>query len=104
MKASYRWLKELVPGLDASPKDLAEKLTRSGLEVEATHEYGVRLRPFQELAPAAAVVAAVSHREFLSWGAAELSKLMGERPLLVDVKGIYDQRALKAAGIRVWRL
>jgi phenylalanyl-tRNA synthetase beta chain len=40
MKASYRWLKELLPGLTASPRDLADKLTGSGLEVEAMSEYG----------------------------------------------------------------
>jgi phenylalanyl-tRNA synthetase beta chain len=41
MKASYRWLCALVPGLDASPKDLAERLTRAGIEVEAIDEHGV---------------------------------------------------------------
>ena len=40
MKASYRWLCELVPQLDASPTDLAEKLTRAGLEVEGATEFG----------------------------------------------------------------
>jgi UDP-N-acetyl-D-glucosamine/UDP-N-acetyl-D-galactosamine dehydrogenase len=29
---------------------------------------------------------------------------MGDNPVLIDVKGIYDLRAMKAAGIRVWRL
>src|SRR4051794_1298216 len=40
MKASYRWLRELVPGLDASPKDLAARLTGAGLEVEGMIEFG----------------------------------------------------------------
>ena len=40
MKASYRWLKALVPQLPASPAELAERLTRAGLEVEALAEYG----------------------------------------------------------------
>jgi phenylalanyl-tRNA synthetase beta chain len=40
MKASYRWLRELVPGLDASPRDLAARLTAAGLEVEGMTEYG----------------------------------------------------------------
>jgi phenylalanyl-tRNA synthetase beta chain len=40
MRASYNWLRELVPGLAAAPGDLAERMTRSGLEVEEVVEYG----------------------------------------------------------------
>ena len=40
MKASYRWLRELVPQLQASPKELAERLTAAGLEIEGVIEYG----------------------------------------------------------------
>jgi phenylalanyl-tRNA synthetase beta chain len=40
MKASYRWLRELVPQLTASPKELAARLTGAGLEVEGLTEYG----------------------------------------------------------------
>lgn len=40
MKASYRWLRELVPQLTASPKELAARLTSAGLEVEGIDEYG----------------------------------------------------------------
>src|SRR3954470_14391004 len=40
MKASYNWLRELVPQLDASPKDLAARLTAAGLEVEGLEEFG----------------------------------------------------------------
>jgi hypothetical protein len=29
---------------------------------------------------------------------------MGDNPVLIDVKGMYDQQAMIAAGIRVWRL
>ena len=62
------------------------------------------LWPLGELKPAAAVVAAVSHEQFRSWNTGELVRLMGAHPVLVDVKGIYDQQAMQAAGIRVWRL
>jgi len=71
---------------------------------EAIHEYGVTLCPEVELKPSAAVVAAVSHELFRAWGVAELMRLMPDNPVLVDVKGIFDQQELKAAGIRVWRL
>src|SRR5256885_12911415 len=40
MKASYRWLRELLPSLDAGPKDVAARLTAAGLEVEGLTEYG----------------------------------------------------------------
>jgi phenylalanyl-tRNA synthetase beta chain len=40
MKASYNWLRELVPQLTATPNDLAARLTAVGLEVEGIHEYG----------------------------------------------------------------
>ena len=94
--------------------DIIRELEDYGIEVqvcdphadpaEAVHEYGVTLCPVGELKPAAAVVAAVSHEQFRAWGSAELLRLMGANPVLVDVKGIYDQQAMKAAGMRVWRL
>ncbi len=71
---------------------------------EARHEYGVGLVAVDDLQPACAVVAAVAHRPFLEWGADEMLRHMGKNPVLVDVKGIYDQEAMSAAGIRVWRL
>jgi phenylalanyl-tRNA synthetase beta chain len=40
MKASIQWLRELVPQLKATPKEIAARFTAAGLEVEATHEYG----------------------------------------------------------------
>src|SRR6266496_505104 len=43
MKASYRWLRALVPGLEAAPTEIAERLTRAGLEVEGLYPYGAGL-------------------------------------------------------------
>lgn len=40
MRASFNWLKSLLPGLEASPQETAERLTRSGLEIEEIIEYG----------------------------------------------------------------
>jgi UDP-N-acetyl-D-galactosamine dehydrogenase len=71
---------------------------------EAQHEYSVKLLSLAELKPAAAVVVAVAHREYRSFTMAQLKALMGENPLLVDVKGMYDQKSVAAAGIRLWRL
>ena len=43
MKASFRWLQALLPGLETSPADLADRLTRAGLEVEAVSQFGAGL-------------------------------------------------------------
>lgn len=40
MKASFRWLCELLPTLAASPAEIAERLTSGGLEVEGTSRFG----------------------------------------------------------------
>ncbi|NVN92441.1 MAG: nucleotide sugar dehydrogenase [Desulfuromonadales bacterium] len=71
---------------------------------EAVHEYAVQLVPLEGLKPAAAVVAAVAHRQFLSLTAENLSLVMDDNPVLIDVKGMFDLRAMVVAGIRVWRL
>ncbi len=94
--------------------DIIQELRDYGVEVqvydpfasaeEAHHEYGVHLLPWEELAPAHAVVCAVAHEPFLAFGATELKKLMQENPVLIDVKGIYPAEKLRAEGIRVWRL
>src|SRR4051794_21365059 len=40
MKASYRWIRALVPQLTATPAELAVRLTAAGLEVESIQRYG----------------------------------------------------------------
>ncbi len=41
MKASYRWIRELLPTLAASPREVAHVLTSLGLEVEGQATFGV---------------------------------------------------------------
>jgi len=94
--------------------DIINELGEYGIQVqvcdpladpdEAIHEYGVRLTPIGDLKPAAAVIAAVAHRQFLEWPPEVLCRHMGDNPVLIDVKGLFDQQAMKAAGVRVWRL
>jgi phenylalanyl-tRNA synthetase beta chain len=55
MRVSYRWLCELLPGLEASATEVARLLTGGGLEVEGSSEFGAGL--------GAIVVAAVRHVE-----------------------------------------
>src|SRR5262245_3994037 len=45
MKASYRWLRALIPRLEAPPAEIADRLTHAGLEVEGMHAYGAGLEP-----------------------------------------------------------
>lgn len=71
---------------------------------EALHEYGVRLTPYDQLQPAAAVVLAVAHRQFHEMTIADLGRLMIDASVLVDVKGIFDKHEVQQAGIRLWRL
>lgn len=72
--------------------------------VDARQEYGVTLVPREGLRAASAVIAAVAHRIFREWSVSELASLMEQNPVVVDVKGMYDQSVLESAGMRVWRL
>ena len=40
MKASYNWIRELVPGLRAPAEELAARYTSAGVAVDALHRYG----------------------------------------------------------------
>ena len=71
---------------------------------EAKAEYGVELVPFEQLAPAAAVIIAVPHKEYCEMAAEKLLALTDCKPVLIDVKGILDGEAFKELGARVWRL
>jgi UDP-N-acetyl-D-galactosamine dehydrogenase len=73
-------------------------------EEEAIREYGIRLVKMDELKPADAVIAAVSHRAYREMGVERLKSLMGKNPVLIDVKAMYDPQAIRAADIRLWRL
>ena len=70
----------------------------------ALHEYGVSLVPFTELQKADAIVLAVAHHDYCTLSADALCGLMNGSPLLIDVKGIFNRDACRAAGIRNWRL
>jgi len=72
--------------------------------VEAMHEYGVTLIPFKKLRKASAVVLAVAHKEYQALSLNQITRLMGRKPVIVDVKGIVECGAAKNAGVRLWRL
>ncbi len=94
--------------------DIIHELQSYGVEVfvtdaqadpeEAMHEYGVQLVPFDDLPRADAVVAAVAHREYGAMPAEELGRKLAGGGAFIDVKAAFDASALRAAGLRVWRL
>nr|HQT26392.1 nucleotide sugar dehydrogenase [Burkholderiales bacterium] len=71
---------------------------------EAVHEYGVTLTPFSELKPASALVVAVSHSDYCKLSAENLKSLSVGKPVVIDVKGVYDKAAMLSSGINLWRL
>jgi UDP-N-acetyl-D-galactosamine dehydrogenase len=71
---------------------------------EAKHEYGVTLTPWEALPPAAAIVAAVGHREFQERPVAALLGKLQAGGVIADVKSQFDPLQLEAGGATVWRL
>ncbi len=71
---------------------------------EAKEEYDLDLVAWDKLKPAQAVIAAVSHAEYKRLSPEEMTRLCWSKPLLVDVKGVYDRPRFEAAGFKVWRL
>ena len=94
--------------------DLVRELEDYGVEVqvhdeladpaEAEREYGVGLKAWRELEPAATVVVAVAHRAYRDLSPKALAGLFDGKPILIDVKGVFDAERLQEAGMRVWRL
>ena len=73
--------------------------------VEAEHEYGISLTPWEQLPRNAdAIVAAVSHQEYRAMPLAELTAGLRKGGVFTDVKSAYDPAAIKAAGFNLWRL
>jgi UDP-N-acetyl-D-galactosamine dehydrogenase len=94
--------------------DIIRELKTYGVEVhvtdaqaeaeEALHEYGVTLEPWDKLPRADAIVAAVSHKEYAALSMEDLGKKLVKGGAFIDVKAAFDEKALTAAGYRVWRL
>jgi UDP-N-acetyl-D-galactosamine dehydrogenase len=71
---------------------------------ECEHEYGVALTDWDALPQASAIVAAVSHAEYVGMGIDGLLKKLVPGGVFVDVKSTYNATALQSAGMRPWRL
>ncbi len=71
---------------------------------EALHDYGVTLHEWDDLPKAAAMVAAVSHKQLADRPLSDYLSKLQTNATVVDVKCQFDPIALKDAGVRVWRL
>ena len=71
---------------------------------EALCEYGISLVSWEKLPPADAIVAAVSHSEYLDMPLTGLLAKLKPGGLFVDVKSAHDPAAIKAGGYQLWRL
>jgi UDP-N-acetyl-D-glucosamine/UDP-N-acetyl-D-galactosamine dehydrogenase len=72
---------------------------------EVRHEYGLQLSVIDAAHPVDALVVAVGHSEYRQAQLADLRVLCrGDKPVLSDVKSLYDRHAAAAAGFTVFRL
>ncbi len=107
--------KEDVPDVrNTKVVDVIEELESFGVKVfvhdpiaskeEALHEYGVELTDWADIPKTDAVIAAVNHTAYSQMALADLTSKCTDGAIFVDVKGAFDQRALEALGLKVWRL
>ena len=72
---------------------------------EARHEYGIDLTQWDQLPKnVSAVVAAVSHREYLQMPLKHILALLKPAGVFTDIKSAFDPMAIEQAGHTVWRL
>lgn len=72
---------------------------------EVFHEYGIRLGTIDEAHPVDALIVAVGHNEFRREHPSELRAFCrGDKPVLGDLKALFDRHAATAAGFTVFRL
>ncbi len=95
--------------------DLVRELESWGVKVvvtdpwadaaEVAHEYGIQLGTIDASHPVDALIVAVGHNEFRRENVADLrSFCKGDRPVLGDLKALFDRHAANAAGFTVFRL
>ncbi|PKO28413.1 MAG: Vi polysaccharide biosynthesis protein VipA/TviB [Betaproteobacteria bacterium HGW-Betaproteobacteria-5] len=95
--------------------DLVRELENWGVKVvvddpwanpeEVMHEYGIQLGQIDPDHPVDSLIVAVGHNEFRREDVRELKSLCrGEKPVLGDLKSLYDRHATAAAGFTVFRL
>jgi UDP-N-acetyl-D-galactosamine dehydrogenase len=71
---------------------------------ETLHEYGIKLRKWDELPAADALILAVAHESFLKLPTSAFLEKIVRQGCLVQVKPALDSDAFRREGVRVWRL
>ena len=71
---------------------------------EALHEFGIELTAWDDLPPAAAIVAAVAHKGFKERPLSDFVGKLQKGGVLADVKSMFNESELVAHGVTVWRL
>lgn len=95
--------------------DLIKELSNWGANVvvadpyadaaEVKHEYGIEMNTMDDLAAVDALVVAVGHKAYRSMGLAQLKKMLkSDKPVLADLKALYDRHEAAALGLTVFRL
>ena len=94
--------------------DVIRELEQFGCEVfvhdpeadpdETMHEYGVKLRTWDELPAADCLILAVAHGAFRQHSTEDWQKKIVRQGCLVQVKAFLDPAPFKREGVRAWRL
>jgi UDP-N-acetyl-D-glucosamine/UDP-N-acetyl-D-galactosamine dehydrogenase len=94
--------------------DIVRELHDFGVEIfvhdpiadagEARDEYDLRLRAWEDLPAADALILAVAHRRFLDLPASAYLQKIVRHGCLIDVKSVFDPAPFCKEGLRVWRL
>jgi UDP-N-acetyl-D-galactosamine dehydrogenase len=71
---------------------------------EALREYGLQLTPWNRLPRAAAIVAAVGHRELKERPITDYVEKLLPRGVIADVKGHFDPAVVADKQVTLWRL
>jgi len=105
--------KENVPDIRNSKAfDIVSELQQFGVDVEICDpladprdaaRHGVNLKDMNTLAPADGLILAVAHRSYRDGGWPLIAKLVKERGVVMDVKGLLP-RETKPSGLTLWRL
>ena len=107
--------KEDIPDIrNSKVVDILNELREFGVEAhvhdplasaeDALHEYGVKLRSWDELPAADALILAVPHKRYLEMPSAQILKKIVRGGCLIDIKSVLDAQAFRREGLRVWRL
>ena len=68
------------------------------------HEYGIKLRTWDELPAADCTILAVAHKAFCEMPVEKVLEKIVRQGCLVQVKPVFNAAEFRREGIRVWRL